>query len=488
MRSIVRAVVAALFILGLTASFLGLLALPVAYVEFIPSLLAFDTAIVAAILVATALFGRVYCAVLCPLGIFQDVVFWFKKRLRRKAVCFHYEGEYFRLRYGVLFVLFVSWLAGLAFIPVLVDPYSIYGRMVTNLVSPWWQQGFNALVGLGEAQGWFLWEKYDLVFQGLATLAVSAVYFFIVAVLAWRYGRLYCNAFCPVGTMLGTVSRFSFFKIKFDSNACISCGLCERQCRSACIDVVQHRVDSSRCVMCLDCIDQCPKGALSFGHQRLTAPAAAEPASPAAPVLSRRAMLVSAGIAVGTAAAGIARAAQDFSVLPVSAGPLPVMPPGSGTPQQFLQQCTACHLCIDRCPSQVLRPAEGAYGLAGIGKPLADYSRGYCDYNCNVCGSVCPTGAIRHLPLKVKQGTVMGIARCDSHQCLVMSEGVECGNCAIHCPAGAITMEAVNGVRLPHVTEYKCIGCGSCEYHCPAAPKAIKVLGKGSGSPSGAWQ
>jgi ferredoxin len=472
-----RVILALVFITALTASFLGVLGQSLAWVEFLPALLATNLLVVGVLIILTAILGRAYCAVLCPLGIFQDIVFWFKKKLRKKHVRFSYLKEAVGLRYGILVVLLIAWVLGFYFIPALLDPYSIYGRMVTSLLAPLWQQGFNQAATITNNHAWGLWEKYDVVFKGTLAIVVALGYFLVLTVLAWRYGRLYCQTICPVGTMLGTISRFSWLQLKINEKKCVGCGLCERHCRSACVDVKNHRIDSSRCVLCMECLSACPAKAISYGH--LAKVQDTEPVMQAeqGPLLSRRTLLLTAGATIGTMIAGLSRGKNDLSALAAQQEKA-IIPPGLSTKQQFLQKCTACQLCINKCPEQVLKPATTEYGMFGKGKPVLDYGHGYCNFYCNTCSSICPTGAIGSLALQAKQTIKIGVAKYDMKHCLILKEGVICGNCALHCPTGAITMEPVSELQLPSINETKCIGCGSCEYHCPAIPKAIRVQGK----------
>jgi len=472
-----RAGVAFLTLTALTATFLGLLALPLNFFAFLPALVAANFLVLAVLLLLTALLGRVYCAVLCPLGIFQDIVFGIKKCLRPKKVKFAYCPEAWVWRYGILALLLLAWLFGLAYIPALLDPYSIYGRMVTNLLTPVWQQGFNAVAALADKKSLWLVAKYELVFPGTLALGVAAAYFLLLTILAWRCGRLYCQTICPVGTMLGTISRFAWLHLKLDAAKCVGCGQCERHCRSACIDVQHNFIDSSRCILCLECVNICPAHALYFGTGAAqTKPEQASKDSWQGPLVSRRALLLTSGVALGTAVTGLARGSNSLALLGTPE-PKPIMPPGAGTSRQFLQKCTACQLCINRCPEQVLRPAEEEYGLAGKGKPWLDYTRGYCNFNCKLCSSLCPTTALAPLALAAKQRTKIGMAQYAPQHCLIPKEGVICGNCAVHCPTKAITMKESKGLLLPQINFADCIGCGSCEYHCPATPKAMRVLG-----------
>lgn len=163
----------------------------------------------------------------------------------------------------------------------LLAPYSAYGRIVSNLFAPLYQWGNNLLAYLAERAGSYAFYTVDVWVKGAATLAVAAVTFIVLAVLAWRNGRTYCNTVCPVGTILGLASRFAVFKPRIDASKCNGCGLCARNCKASCIDAKTHRIDYSRCVACMDCLGKCRQGAISFSRKSAAdrKPAAAEPAT-----------------------------------------------------------------------------------------------------------------------------------------------------------------------------------------------------------------
>lgn len=154
-----------------------------------------------------------------------------------------------------------------------------------------------------------------------------------------------------------------------------------------------------------------------------------------------------------------------------------IPPPGSGSARELTRKCTACNLCVARCPSNVLKAAGFEYGLAGVMMPRMDFSRGFCRPDCNECGKVCPAGAIRPFAVAEKKAMRLAVAVYAQDACLVTKEGFTCGNCAEHCPYGAIALEkATDGKSYPKVDPAKCAGCGACEYHCPT--KAIRVIAR----------
>ena len=270
MLRIIRITLAAICFVAVTLLFLdftGTLHLWfgwLAKIQFLPAVLALNFVVIAILLVLTLLFGRIYCSVICPLGIFQDCVSNLSSRRKGKKARFSYSKEIKWLRYGVLVLFVIALVAGLNALVALLAPYSAYGRMVQSLLAPVWQWGNNLLAWIAERQDSYAFVTKDVWLKSLPTLIVAAVTFVVVVVLAWRNGRTYCNTICPVGTTLSFFSRFAMFRPVIDKSKCKSCHACERKCKAACIDVDNHKIDYSRCVDCFDCIDSCRLGALKY--------------------------------------------------------------------------------------------------------------------------------------------------------------------------------------------------------------------------------
>ena len=157
----------------------------------------------------------------------------------------------------------------------------------------------------------------------------------------------------------------------------------------------------------------------------------------------------------------------------------PVTPPGSLSLRHFRSNCTACHRCVADCPTGVLQPSLLDYGVTGLLKPVLDFSKGYCEYPCTICGRACPTGAIRKLSEGQKAVTKIGRVYLVKEDCIVFTRGAPCGACAEICPTQAIRMVAYRpGLTQPLTDEASCVGCGGCELVCPAQPKkAVYVAG-----------
>ena len=480
-----------------------------ASIQFWPALLALHVGVLALLVVLTLVFGRIYCSIICPLGVMQDVV----SRLHgiRKKNRFTYSKEKRWLRYTVLAVFIVSALAGVNAVVSLLAPYSSYGRIAGSLMKPVYEAGNNVLAAIAESVNSYAFYSVDVWLKSLPTLIVASVTLVVIAVLAWRGGRTYCNTICPVGTILSFLARFSWFKVRIDGSKCVNCGLCTKNCKASAIDFKNHKIDYSRCVVCGDCIGKCHKGAISLSSRRAdkrtsrqvnkqtsgqadkrtsqNADSANLLVNSSAGVLStnesRRSFLL--GVAVAATGAALAQekkkvdgglAAIEDKVAPKRLTLL--TPPGSLSAQHFAQHCTACQLCVSTCPNGVLRPSTD---LSTFMQPTMSYERGYCRPECTKCGEVCPTGAIKPITRAIKSATQIGHAVWLKKNCVPLTDGVECGNCARHCPTGAITMIPLNpkderSPKIPAVNEARCIGCGACENLCPARPfSAIYVEG-----------
>lgn len=514
-----------------------------AKIQFLPAVLALNFVVIAILLVLTLLFGRIYCSVICPLGIFQDCVSNLSSRRKGKKARFSYSKEIKWLRYGVLVLFVIALVAGLNALVALLAPYSAYGRMVQSLLAPVWQWGNNLLAWIAERQDSYAFVTKEVWLKSLPTLIVAAVTFIFVVVLAWRNGRTYCNTICPVGTTLSFFSRFAMFRPVIDKSKCKSCHACERKCKAACIDVGNHKIDYSRCVDCFDCIDSCRLGALKYrfawgrgvgsgstgaktpqnapvgskmtsdesknGQNRSSAALSpvAEPVEVTEPVVrqdsptieatdkGRRAFLVGGATVIGgSLLSSIPMRAEDdeikdkkrdggfAEVLPKKAPnrKTPITPFGSESVEKFYKHCTACQLCVTVCPNNVLRPSSR---LEHLMQPEMSFEKGYCRPECVKCSEVCPAGAILKITPEEKTEWKVGTAGVDYDLCVVNRDGVSCGNCARHCPVGAIRMVKKNpddekSLRIPSVNEEKCIGCGACENLCPSRPiSAITVNG-----------
>lgn len=457
-----------------------------AKIQFLPALLAVNVGIVIALVILTLVLGRVYCSVICPLGVFQDIVSWIAGKGKKNR--FRYSPSLSWLRYGMLVVFAFALICGFSAAAALLAPYSAYGRIASNLIAPLYQWGNNLLAYWAERADSYAFYTVDVWIKSTSTLGIAIATFVIIAVLAWRNGRTYCNTVCPVGTVLGFISRYAYLKPVIDTTKCNSCGLCARNCKAACIDPKAHRIDYSRCVACMDCIGKCHKRAITYTHprkQQTIQEPVAHKVSEEQIDQARRSFLTVTSLFATTALVKAQEKKVDGGLALIEEKKIPdrttpITPPGSLSLRNFTKHCTACQLCVSVCPNQVLRPATG---LARMMQPEMSYERGYCRPECTKCSEVCPAGAIRPVSTADKSAIQIGHAVYLYENCVVNTDGVDCGNCARHCPTGAIQMlPAVAGdpesPKLPVVNTERCIGCGACENLCPARPfSAIYVEG-----------
>ncbi len=442
--------------------------------QLIPSLLAANLLSMLFLGLLTLLFGRIYCSIFCPLGILQDVFIWVSRKTTIGKKRFCYSPAWTKLRYTVLATMVISIVVGVALIPAMLDPYSIYGRIATHLLNPIWISINNLLMLVGDKFDLYLIAKKPLYLQSLEAMFVSIASILTVGYMAGKYGRLYCNTICPAGTMLGVLSRFSFCKIIVNPDKCNRCGACAAKCKASCIDSQTQQIDHSRCINCFDCISTCRQKAISFTTP-ISAPIPSENVSSEG--VSRRAFLTTSVFTLTGAAATMTQAMTSIPSSQLPSAAAHVLPPGATNKSHFSTHCTSCHLCVSKCPSQTLKPLVLSNEISAMMQPAMDFKRGYCEYDCNLCGTVCPNQAIKSLSLEQKQNTKIGYAVFAQPHCVVLTDEVNCGNCAVHCPTKAITMIAYKDKKIPTIDLSRCIGCGSCEYHCPANPGAIHVVG-----------
>ena len=451
-------------------------------IQFLEAVLALNVVVIVALLVLTLVFGRIYCSVICPLGIMQDIFGWLGKKAKKNR--YTYSKQKHALRVLFFGFMLISIVLGGGTIVQLLAPYSAFGRICTNLLQPVYMAGNNVLAAIAEHYDSYAFYHTNVWMRALPSLIISIVTLGILALLAWRNGRTYCNTICPVGTALSVFAKFSWLKVHFDVDKCKNCSLCTKNCKAACIDYKTHTVDPLRCVVCGDCIKSCKFGALKYGHGGNGQPS--EPNKSNEPVdTSKRTFLLSSALLATAAMAQQKDKIMDGGLAEIEdkVAPerqTPIMPPGARSKQNFEKRCTGCQLCISECPNEVLRPSADLWHLM---QPTMSYERGYCRPECNRCSEVCPAGAILPLKHEDKASTQIGHAVWIKKNCIPLTDGVECGNCARHCPVGAIEMVPSDpddeaSPYVPAVNENRCIGCGACENLCPARPfSAIYVEG-----------
>lgn len=476
----IRIVLACIFFAAVTLLFLdftGVLHLYLGWlakVQLLPAVLALNVGVVAALLVVTLLVGRVYCSVICPLGVMQDCFSWLGGKAKRNR--FHYAKGHTVLRIICLALFVLLMVFGLNGIAILVAPYSAYGRIASNLFQPVYMWLNNLCAYFAERAGSYAFYSVDVWVKSGVVLAIAAVTFVVIGFLSFKWGRLWCNTICPVGTVLGFFARFAIFKPVINTDKCNGCTRCARNCKAMCINPETHTIDYSRCVGCMDCLTNCKQDAITLSRCK-----GSETKDDTVDASRRKFVVTTAAVATAMAVEAQEKKVDGgLAVLVDKQLPerqVPLKPFGSKSVKHFSSHCTGCQLCVSNCPEQVLRPSSS---MTTLMQPEMAYDKGFCRPDCTRCSEVCPAGAIIKIDEAEKSAISIGHAVTVQHNCL-LQQGVECNACSRHCSAAAISIvsDMSTGHKVVTVNEQRCIGCGACEYYCPVRPfSAIYVEGR----------
>lgn len=447
-----------------------------AKIQFLPAILALNVLVVVGLLLLTLIFGRVYCSVICPLGIMQDVIAWFGKKSKKNRYSFSPAKSKLRI---IVFIAFVVLLVipGMNAFAILIAPYSAYGRIASNLFAPVYQLANNGLAYLAERLDSYAFYSVDIWIKSISTFVVAIVTFVILAIVSWRNGRTWCNTICPVGTLLGAVSRLSIFKIRIDTDACAGCGLCAKKCKSSCINAESKTIDYSRCVVCFDCLESCNKNAIKFNLKKKESIPTSETIDDSKRKFLSVSALLFAGATVKAQEKKVDGGLAEILDKEVPNRAVQPKPAGAVSLKNFNQHCTACQLCVSVCPNQVLQPSTN---ISSLMQPEMTFERGYCRPECVKCSEVCPTGAIKQITTAEKSSIQIGHAVWIEDNCIVKTDGIGCDICERHCPVGAIMLVSRTGMsgslKYPIINTERCIGCGACEHLCPARPHSAMYV------------
>ena len=436
----------------------------------------------------TLVFGRAFCGWVCPLGTLLDwlgpIVRIFK---RDKAGG---SRRWRPIRYWILIVALLGAVLGLPLVGY-VDPFSLLQQGLTFAVDPALRWGadesfgwlyFNAsesVTNVSEPVYGFL-KQHILAVERTAYVGAGVAAGVLAAILLLERAqqRFWCRNLCPLGALLGWIARLAPFGRR-PAKACAGCQECAHTCRMDAFDA-EHRLEPQACTVCMDCVDSCPHQIAQFlwwlPGKRKGQPKASDRAGLE---VSRRGFV--AACATGAALPGAYAAARVAGLAPAKVKLL--RPPGAVAEKDFLDLCVRCGACMKVCITNGLQPVIFEAGVAGVFSPKLVPRTGYCEYNCKLCGEVCPTGAIRPLDLAAKQKAVIGRAVFDESLCLPYAEGEPCIVCEEHCPVPekAIKLDEMPMVdddgrpwilQKPRVDEDLCIGCGICEKVCPLEGQA----------------
>ena len=432
----------------------------------------------------TFVFGRSWCGWICPVGTTLDL-FHFRKK--SKKIGFSIPENFRKIKFVLLTVILIAALFGNLSLLIL-DPMTLWVRTLTGGIGPILNIAFTAAEQWISNIPWLVPSliKLDTVVRpaifpveaiGVRLVWLPLLLFSILILLNILAERFWCRYLCPLGGLLGWISRVSLVK-RTAQSGCTQCGNCSRICPTGTIDPVRDFAsDPAECTLCMDCLRACPTSQIGF-HAGKVHP------EKLPYDLGRREFLVSGGAAL----MGLALLETEKLTRSVPVNLL--RPPGVLT-DEFLQKCLRCGLCVRACPTGALQPSIKEAGIGGLFTPVLIPRLGYCLYSCNDCGQVCPTGAIPALSPKIKQTQVIGIASIDQNRCLPWADGIPCIVCEEMCPLPdkAITLESkevinpdgsISKLQLPRVHRKKCIGCGICENKCPVEGKAAIQVFQGN--------
>ncbi len=423
-------------------------------------------ALSAVTILLTLLLGRVFCGWFCPMGTTIDLAELAVYR-RKKNPAQNKNWQW--LKYAVLTGVIVSALLGINLWHYL-DPIPLLTRIYTVVLYPILVSGADLLV-----KG-FRPVAEKLKIQSLEYLQLEPPFFrqifltlgiFIGIIgLSAIAPRFFCRNLCPLGGLLGILSRFSILG-KTVSKSCNNCSICERVCPTGAVEAESWKDQEAECIKCFVCQDRCPTEAIKYSFGKKTG---RDPAID----LSRRKFFVAGALGLGAGLAG--RQSGDLKNRPADL----VRPPGALPELEFLARCSRCGECVKVCPTRVIQPQGLEQGLSGAFSARLVMRLAGCDQQCRICGEICPTKALRELDLEEKKYAKLGTAELDQDRCLVYAWDKICLICDEICPYNAIVFKTINNKRVPVVIPSRCNGCGWCENVCPViGESAIRVSAAG---------
>jgi polyferredoxin len=434
--------------------------------------------------IATVVFGRAWCGWICPLGTTLDIFSAKHPSIKKKGESSPLEklrSAKYLLLFGILLAALFGNLSLLIF-----DPLTILYRSISASLWPTLDWIFTAaekalfnypllVSSINLVETWLRPAVFP--YDPLYYRQAFAIFLFLLGIIALNLiaPRFWCRYICPLGALLGLISKVAIFRRQINSE-CRGCVLCEKVCPTGTIDPTRNYAsDPAECTLCLECLPACPRRSVSFAaHIPRFLWREYNP--------KRREFLATLGITAISLAVIKSQAATPGNQ------PYLVFPPGSQK-DDLLGKCLRCSECIRACPTGGLQPAFLDSGIAGIWTPQLIPRIGYCDYSCNKCGQICPVQAIPAIALEEKQSTAIGKAYIDQNMCIAWADHKDCIVCEEMCPlpekAVYLKKSRLLGndqneieIQLPYVNRDLCIGCGICEFKCPVASEAaIRVYG-----------
>ncbi len=415
---------------------------------------------------ATLAVGRFFCAYVCPLGACLDGLdFLFFRKSRRPGLMMDLDLR--RWKYILLILVIVAALTGVALV-YLIDPIALLTRFYTFVLHPAVIAVFNLLLDLirplSRGIGWVGLSHLQLSQPVYYMTALTLAIFGTVIALSRLAPRFWCRYLCPLGALLSLISPLGVFRRRV-GEACNQCMACQKRCPMGAIGEDPLKTRSAECIQCRECAGVCPQKAISFpvSFSGMGEYSALD--------LTRRGFVASLA---GGLTFGFLSFRTPFTLL--QGKRQLIRPPGALPETEFLRTCIRCGECMKSCVTNTLQPCLWESGSAGLWTPKLEPRLAACEPNCNVCGRVCPTQAIRSLPLEEKTYAKVGTAVLRKEMCLVWAQDKTCLICDEICPYNAIVFRTVDGYRRPVVVTSRCNGCGYCEQRCPVAGESAIVV------------
>ena len=447
------------------------------------------------ILLPTLFLGRFFCGWICPMGTLQHLVGNMPSESKRGKQ--RIESNRYKRWQTIKYVVLIAGLVAAGFGSMaigLIDPFSLLVRSIGLALLPAFNYVARAvLVPLEQSHIGAIKSTSEIVHAILAALVLDTrqahfaqglalgILFIVILFASLRVTRFWCRSICPLGALLGAMSRWSILGLQKDPASCDNCNRCLLHCQGGDDPIGGARWRKSECLLCMNCVGSCPHDSLRF---RLLRPKSLTSAEAPSPDLGRRRTV--AGIAAGVVAVPLMRANTGLGK---SRSDKLLRPPGALDEPDFLARCIRCGECMKVCPNNALHPTLTEAGLEGLWSPTLVPRIGYCEPSCVLCSEVCPTGAIWQITPKEKGWVVgvggaqnqpvrLGTAFYDRGRCLPWAMATECIVCEEWCPVSPkaiYTQEAevvdsagnAKVVKQPRVDPSKCVGCGACEYACP---------------------
>lgn len=433
------------------------------------------------VLLLIFIFGRSFCGWFCPMGTLLDLAGKVLPPRSQGSVTFYPNASRVILVFMLVASIFGWAVAGY------LDPFSILVRGLAQALYPWFNWVTTTFFTFTYTQlpDWVnvfteplysVMQKTVLPSEQKYFLLPYLSLFMFLALLLFEglQRRFFCRNLCPLGALLGVFSKYGFLRGTGGSDQCGKCRICSTNCRMGAIDD-QRRIHMQGCNLCFDCVAHCPRQVIwfSYGYKKQMSVGGSDPeALNINPNLTRRQFL-------GAACAGIVLPSfKRIKGTAVQPDPLVIRPPGALPEDEFKARCVRCAECIQVCIGNALQPTFFQAGLDGMFSPLLVARTGYCEFNCTLCGQVCPSGAIMELEKEAKQRLKIGHAWFDTDLCLPFAKNIPCMVCEEHCPTPekAIRFKVatvVNSqgrtqtIKQPYIVDDLCIGCGICETKCP---------------------